>query len=119
MNTNEWDDEKQRRLDTLRAREDAGTLMPAEQAELEKLFAILDELEWQQLRPALERMEREHSAAAAAIARLERTRSDLSELAARQRQLIIRARSQLKELLAEHRALLADYRRLNIEVPVA
>ncbi|MBI3764844.1 MAG: hypothetical protein HY260_23635 [Chloroflexi bacterium] len=118
MNTNEWDDEKQRRLDTLRAREDAGTLMPAERAELEKLFAILDELEWQQLRPALERMEREHSAAAA-VARLERTRSDLSELAARQRQLIIRARSQLKELLAEHRALLADYRRLNIEVPVA
>jgi hypothetical protein len=111
-----WDEAKQQRLNALRAREEAGVLTPAEHAELDGLLTMLDELEWQQLQPALARMEQEHAATVAAIARLEATRDDLAEVAHRQRQLIIRARTQLRELLAEHRALQADYRRLNIEV---
>lgn len=115
----QWTSQEQKRLDTLRAGEDARTLTPAEQAELNQLLARLDEMEWQQLQPALESMEREHLTAVAVIGRLEHTQSDLAEVVARQRQLIIRARAQLKELLAEHRALQADYRRLNIEVPTS
>jgi hypothetical protein len=114
-----WDDAKQQRLNALRAREEAGVLTPAEYAELAGLLAMLDDLEWQQLQPALERMEQEQAATVAAITRLEATRDDLTEVASRQRQLLIRARAQLRELLAAHRALQADYRRLNIEAPTA
>jgi hypothetical protein len=114
-----WDDAKQQRFNALRVREEAGLLTPAEQAELDSLLTMLDDLEWQQLQPAFARMEQEQAATAAAIARLEATRDDLVEVAHRQRQLIIRARAQLHELLTEHRALQADYRRLNIEVPPA
>lgn len=119
MNTAAWTDDKQHRLDDLRAREDSGTLTPAEQAELTQLLADLDEMEWQQLRPALERMDREHAAASAAINRLVQTQDDLDDLMNRQRRLIVRARSQLQELLSEHRVLQADYRRLNIDVQSA
>jgi hypothetical protein len=112
-----WDDAKQQRLNVLRTREEASVLTPAEQAELDGLLTVLDDIEWQQLQPALERMLQEHAATVAAIARLEVTRDDLAEIASRQRQLMIRARVQLRELLAEHRALQADYRRLNIAVP--
>ena len=45
----------------------------------------------------LARMEQEHIATRAAIARLEATQDDLAEVASRQRQLIIRARAQLHE----------------------
>jgi len=114
-----WDDAKQRRLNALRAREEAGVLTPAEQAELDGLLTMLDDLEWQQLQPALERMEQEQAATVAAIARLEATRDNLTEVASRQRQLLIRARAQLRELLAAHRARQADYRRLNIDAPTA
>ena len=114
-----WDEAKQQRLNALRTREGTGVLTPAEHAELDGLLTMLDDLEWQQLQPALVRMEQEHAATAAALARLEATRDDLAEVASRQRQLIVRARAQLHELLAEHRALQADYRRLNIEVPPA
>jgi hypothetical protein len=111
-----WDDAKQQRLNVLRAREGAGLLTPEEQGELDGLLTMLDDLEWQQLQPALARMEQEHAATVAAMARLEATRDDLAEVASRQCQLIMRARAQLHELLAEHRALQADYRRLNIDV---
>jgi len=114
-----WDDAKQQRLNALRTREEASLLTPAEQAELDGLLAMLDDLEWQQLQPVLARMEQEQAATIAAIARLEATRDDLAEVARRQRQLIIRARAQLHELQTEHRTLQADYRRLNIEVPPA
>jgi hypothetical protein len=115
----DWDDAKQQRLNALRTREEAALLTPAEQAELDSLLTMLDDLEWQQLQPTLALMEQEQVATLAAIARLEATRDDLAEVARRQRQLIIRARAQLHELLAEHRTLQADYRRLNIEVPPA
>jgi hypothetical protein len=111
-----WDDAKQQRLNVLRAREEAGLLTPAEQVELGGLVTMLDNLEWQQLQPALARMEQEQAAIVAAVTRLEATRDDLAEVASRQHQLIMRARAQLHELLAEHRALQADYRRLNIDV---
>ena len=114
-----WDDAKQQQLNALRAREEAGVLTPAEQAELDGLLTMLDDLEWQQLQPALERMEQEQAVTVAAIARLEATRDDLTEVASRQRQLLMRARAQLRELLAAHRALQADYRRLNIDAPTA
>ena len=114
-----WDEAKQQRLNVLRAREETGVLTPVEHAELDGLLTTLDDLEWQQLQPALARMEQEHAATVAALARLEATRDDLAEVASRQRQLIIRARAQLHELLAEHRALQADYLRLNIDVPPA
>ena len=105
-----WDDAKRQRFNALRVREEAGLLTPAEQAELDSLLTMLDDLEWQQLQPAFARMEQEQAATAAAIARLEATRDDLVEVARRQRQLIIRARAQLHELLTEHRTLQADYR---------
>ena len=111
-----WDEAKQQRLNALRVCEEGGVLTPAEHAELDGLLTMLDDLEWQQLQPALARMEQEHAATVAALARLEATRDDLAEVANRQRQLIIRARAQLHALLAEHRALQADYRRLNIAV---
>jgi hypothetical protein len=114
-----WNDAKQQRLNELRARDAADLLTPAEQAELDGLFTLLDDLEWQQLQPSLARIEQEQAAIVAVIARLEATRDDLAGVASRQRQLIIRARAQLRELLAEHRALQADYRRLNIEAPTA
>jgi hypothetical protein len=110
------DDAKQQRLNVLRAREGAGLLTPEEQVKLDSLLTMLDGLEWQQLQPALARMEQKHAATVASITRLEATRDDLAEVANRQRQLIIRARAQLHALLAEHRALQADYRRLNIDV---
>ena len=119
MNTSDWDDEKQRRLDALRAQDEVGKLTPDEQTELAGLLAELDDNEWKQLQPTLTRMEKEHEAALAALARLETTQTDLAELATRQGQLTIRARTQLRELLAEHRALQADYRRLNIPLPTA
>jgi hypothetical protein len=114
-----WDDAKQQRLNALRACEEAGVLTLVEQAELDGLLTLLDDLEWEQLKPALERMEQEQAATLAAIARMESTRDDLTEVASRQRQLLIRARAQLRELLAAHRALQADYRRLNIDAPLA
>jgi len=114
-----WDDAKQQRLNALRAREEAGVLTPTEQAELDGLLTMLDDLEWQQLQLALERMEQEQAATVAALARLEATRDDLTEVASRQRQLLIRTRAQLREFLAAHRALQADYRRLNIDAPTA
>ncbi len=117
MNTHPWNAEKQQRLDALRAREDGGLLIAVEQTELDQLLAELDEAEWKQLRPALERMEHEHAAASAAVARLTQTRDDLGELVDRQRKLIARARDQPQELLAEHRALQADYRRLHVDGP--
>jgi hypothetical protein len=119
MSDSAWDDAKQQRFNALRTREEAGVLTPAEQAELDGLLTLLDDLEWQQLQPALERMEQEQAATIAALARLEATRDDLTEVASRQRQLLIRARAQLLELLAAHRALQADYRRLNIDAPTA
>src|SRR5262245_55831798 len=103
-----WDDAKQQRLNALRAREEAGVLTPAEHDELAGLLSILDDLEWHELQPALERMEQEQTATVAALARLEATRDDLTEVVSRQRQLMLRARAQLRELLAEHRALQAD-----------
>jgi hypothetical protein len=119
MSDSAWDDATQQRFNALRTREEAGVLTPAEQAELDGLLTLLDDLEWQQLQPALERMEQEQAATIAALARLEATRDDLTEVASRQRQLLIRARAQLLELLAAHRALQADYRRLNIDAPTA
>ena len=114
-----WDEAKQQRLNALRTGEATGSLTPAEQAELDSLLTMLDDLEWQQLQPALERMEQEQATTVAALARLEATRDDLTEVASRQRQLLIRPRAQLRELLAAHRALQADYRRLNIDAPTA
>jgi hypothetical protein len=119
MSDSAWDDAKQQRFNALSTREEAGVLTLAEQAELDGLLTLLDDLEWQQLQPALERMAQEQAATVAAIARLESTRDDLTEVANRQRQLLIRARAQLRELLAAHRALQADYRRLNIDAPPA
>jgi hypothetical protein len=46
-------------------------------------LTLLDDLEWQQLQPALERMAQEQAATVAAIARLESTRDDLTEVANR------------------------------------
>ena len=117
MSGQAWDDAKQQRLNALRVHEEAGVLTPAERAELDRLLTLLDDLEWQQLQPALERMEQEQAATIAVIARLEATRDDLTEVASRQRHLLIRARAHLHELLATHRALQADYRRLNIDAP--
>lgn len=81
MRDSAWDEAKQQRLDALRACEEAGVLTPTEQAELDGLLTLLDDLAWQQLQPALKRMEQEQVATVAAIARLEATRDDLTEVA--------------------------------------
>ena len=60
-----WDETKQQRCNALRARAEAGVLTAAAQAALESLLIMLDALEWQQLQPALARLQHKQAVTAA------------------------------------------------------
>ena len=60
-----WDEAKQQRLNELRARAEAGVLTSAEQTALESLLIMLDALAWQQLQPALARLQHKQAVTAA------------------------------------------------------
>lgn len=101
----EWNNEKQARLDTLRAAELVGTLDEAGKAELTTLVESLEAEEWKRLAPALAQM------------RVEQTtlRQRVQESKAANEQLVVLA-AQQEQLLADGCAFVTNHRRVDTGV---
>lgn len=82
----EWNDEKQARLDALRAAELTGSLDEAGQAELAMLIEVLEAEERERLAPALVQMRAEQTELRRRVQASEATNEKLALLAAQQEQ---------------------------------
>jgi len=88
----EWNNEKQARLDALRAAELTGTLDEASKAELATLIESLEAEERERLAPALAHMQAEQAALRQQVQESEAENEQLVILAAQQEQLLADAR---------------------------
>jgi hypothetical protein len=93
-----WDASKSKRFQELRRREDAGTLTPAEVAELTGLIQVIDDMEAAYLGPATERLRREHEA-------IEVQNQALLAFLSRGEAVVTQLESVLAKLEAERQAL--------------
>ena len=107
-----WDDEKQRRYDSLRARADQETLAAEEQRQLDQLRSELEQAEWATLRPGLEALRREQQQLQADLGQLHSENAVLGALAERYADLLARAKVQLAGLVSEREALMSEYERV-------
>jgi len=94
----EWNDEKQARLDALRAAELTGTLDEADKAELAALIESLEAEERERLAPALAQMQAEQATLRQRVQESEAENEQLVTLAAQQEQLLADARRVLRDL---------------------
>ncbi len=111
----EWNDEKQARLDALRAAELTGTLDEASKAELMALIESLEAEEQERLAPALAHMRAERAALRQRVQESEAANEQLVILAARQEQLLADARRLLRDLQRRHQAIQEAYQHVTGE----
>ncbi len=105
----EWSDEKQGRLDALRAAELTGTLDEASKAELTALVKSLEAEEQERLAPALAQMQAEQAALRQQVQESEAANEQLVILAAQQEHLLADARQLLRDLQRRHQAIREAY----------
>jgi len=110
-----WNDEKQARLDALRAAELMGALDKANKAELTTLIESLEMEERERLAPALARMRAEQAALRQQVQESEVANEQLVILAAQQEQLLADARRLLRDLQRRHRAIREAYQHVTGE----
>jgi hypothetical protein len=111
----EWNDEKQARLDALRAAELMGTLDEASKAELAALIESLEAEERERLAPALAQMWAEQVALRQQVQKSESTNEQLVILAAQQEQLLADTRRLLRDLQRRHQAIREAYQHVTGE----
>jgi nucleotide-binding universal stress UspA family protein len=111
----EWDDEKQARLDELRAAELAGALDEAGKAELAVLIEIVESEERERLAPALARLRAEQAALRRQAQESETVNEQLVILAAQQEQLLADARRLLRDLQRRHQVIREAYQHVTGE----
>ena len=111
----EWNDEKQARLDALRAVELTGTLGEASKAELTALIESLEAEERERLAPALAQMRAEQAALRQQVQESEAANEQLVILAAQQEQLLADARRLLRDLQRRHQAIREAYQHVTGE----
>ncbi len=107
-----WDRTRQQQLDELQQRAQAGTLTAAERQQLDALLAAVEEDEAAALQPALLRLQQEHDQLQREQARLHAQNAELSVLADKYAELLVRARAQLESLVREREALRVEYERV-------
>jgi len=107
-----WNQEKQERLDTRRVREAQGIQSETERAELSALFAELNAEEAEALRPAIERMQHQHTDLLAEKKSLQAEVGQLERIVNTQEQLLAESRAYLLGLRTKRTALAEDYRRI-------
>ena len=106
-----WTEEKQHRMDELRAKKFAGTLAAEEQQELEKFFAELEAEEAELLRPAMDRLDTEIKARRKELAILQAEKAAREILLVKRAALLARTQELVAQIQAEDRALQAEYER--------
>ncbi|MDH7487752.1 MAG: hypothetical protein QHJ81_15950 [Anaerolineae bacterium] len=113
----EWsnDDERQARLDALRAAELTGTLDEAGKAELTALIEAVEAEERERLAPALARMRAEQVALRQQVQESEAVNEQLVILAAQQEQWLCDARRLLRDLQRRHQAIREVYQHVTGE----
>ena len=111
----EWNDEKQDRLDALRAAELTGSLDEASKAELTALIEALEAEERDRLAPALAQMRAEQSALRQRVQASEAENEQLVLLAAQQEQWLADARRLLLDLQRRHQAIQKAYQHVTGE----
>lgn len=103
---------KQRQLNELQHRESSGALTDEGKHLLKQLLYELEQDEWQQLNPSLERLRGEQIELQENLGQTETRNAVLSAIASRQDDLLKRADAQLKGLQSEHKALRAERERV-------
>jgi len=111
----EWNDDKQARLDALRAAELIGTLDKASKAELTALIESLEAEERERLVPALAQMQAEQAALRQQVQESEAANEQLVTLAAQQEQLLADARRLLRDLQRRHQVIQEVYQHVTGE----
>ena len=107
-----WTSAKQRKLNKLRRQEFEGTLTPAQQIQLSRLFDELNEEEQQQLAPRFKKLDLEHEALLEKVALVKAQNERLAWVVSRQQVLVQRVKEQLRELRRERKKLLSEYARV-------
>jgi chorismate mutase len=105
----EWNDEKQARLDALRAAELTGSLDEAGRSELAALIEAVEMEERERLAPALAQMQAERTALHQKVQESKTTNEQLVLLAAQQEQWLADARQLLSDLQRRHQAMRQVY----------
>jgi len=111
----EWNDEKQARLDALRAAELTGTLDEASKVELTALIESLEAEERERLAPASAQMQAEQAALRQQVQESEAANEQLVTLAAQQEQLLADTRRLLRDLQRRHQAIQEAYQHVTGE----
>ncbi len=111
----EWNDEKQDRLDALRAAELTGSLNEASKAELTALIEALEAEERERLAPALAQMRAEQATLRQQVQASEAENEQLVLLAAQQEQWLADARRLLLDLQRRHQAIRKAYQHVTGE----
>ncbi len=111
----EWSNEKQARLDALRAAELMGTLDEASKVELAALIESLEVDEQERLAPALAEMLAEQISLRQQVQESESSNEQLVSLAAQQEQLLADARRLLRDLQRRHQAIREAYQHVTGE----
>jgi hypothetical protein len=111
----EWNDDKQARLDALRAAELMGTLGEASKAELTALIEPLEAEERERLAPALAQMQAEQAVLRQQVQDSGTANEQLVILAAQQEQLLADARRLLRDLQSRHQAIQEAYQHVTTE----
>jgi hypothetical protein len=107
-----WDEEKQARLDTLRAAELTGTLDEVGKAESSALIESIEVEERKRLARALARTQAEQAALRQQIQAGEAENEQLAALAVQMEQLLADGRRTLRDLQRRHQAIRAEYQRV-------
>jgi molecular chaperone GrpE (heat shock protein) len=110
-----WNDEKQARLDALRAAELMGTLDKTNKAELTALIESLEAEEQERLAPTLAQMQAEQAALRQQVQESETANEQLVILTAQQEQLLADARRLLRDLQRRHQAIREAYQHVTGE----
>lgn len=111
-----WNETKQLQLNELQRRALENSLTAEEERTLEKLLLELEQVEWQTLKPALEREREAQDRLQNEISRTETRNAVLNAIALRQEDLAKRAETQLQSLRAEHEALKIERERVLHEI---
>ena len=111
----EWNDEKQARLDALRASQLAGTLDDSDEAELNALIELLEVEERERLGPVVAQMRKEQTALRRQVQESKAANEQLVSLAVQQEQWLTDARRLLNDLERRHQAIQKAYQSITDE----
>lgn len=103
-----WTEDKQRRLDNLRERADAGTITEPERQLLQGLLDEIFQDESTYLESSLGRLRAERLRLEEECARATGDKRALADLVRRQADVLARAKAQLAELVAEHERIVRE-----------